>query len=155
MADNPLIGKAMLSVADYWQQLGVAVDPVVIPTQRASDREYQATFPAFMFRRQPNATLDLLNLHGSQTPLPSNNYVGRNYARYMNPEFDALIDMVFATVPRAERMQALRATMHHISDQLVRMGLFYDASSVLVTSRLQGVTVEAQGWNAHDWTLGG
>lgn len=32
-------------VGDYWRQVGVGHEPVVIPTQAASDRQYRATFP--------------------------------------------------------------------------------------------------------------
>ncbi len=39
--------QAMLAVADYWQQVGVAAEPVVIPRAQAQDAEYRATFPGF------------------------------------------------------------------------------------------------------------
>src|SRR5262249_31556486 len=39
--------KAMLSVADYWQRIGIGVETVPIPLQRQNDREYRATIPGF------------------------------------------------------------------------------------------------------------
>jgi peptide/nickel transport system substrate-binding protein len=37
--------KSMFPVADYWQRLGLAVEPLVVPVQRTNDREYRATRP--------------------------------------------------------------------------------------------------------------
>src|SRR5207245_1564920 len=44
--------KGMLSTVDYWKQIGIDPQPVVIPPQRIDDREYLATFPAFLLRQQ-------------------------------------------------------------------------------------------------------
>lgn len=78
------------------------------------------------------------------------------YMRYVNLEWDALLDRYYSTIPRPDRMQVLRQIVHHITDQLVMMGLTYEASSYLVTNRLQGYhgyTTETQAWNAYAWDL--
>jgi len=140
------------AVADEWSRFGVATEPFIVPTLRIQDREFSATFPSFFNIRQPNAASDVARLRGSQTALPENRFVGINYSRYMNPEFDAMIDRYLTTVPRPERIQALRAVMHHISDQLNVMGLFYDAEIVFISNRLRNITARETGlWTIQDW----
>lgn len=145
--------KTMLSVADYWQRLGVAVDPVVVPRARQRDNEYRANFPAFDLLRQPNDLASLERLHSTRARLPENSYVGTNYSRYMNPEFDSLIERFFTTIPRRERMEVLAQAVRHVTERLTLMGLFYDAQPTMVSNRLRNVTPEDTGWNAHEWVV--
>jgi ABC-type transport system substrate-binding protein len=153
--------KSMFAVADYWGRIGLGVSTVVIPQQRVSDYEYRATFPGFQLFNQPNDVRGLPNLHSSRTRLPETNYLtlgAGNHSRYMNPEFDALLDRYSATIPRAERVQVLGEIAYHIADELNLMGLFYNGGPELVSKRITGVTkMRASGsaidWNAHDWDV--
>jgi peptide/nickel transport system substrate-binding protein len=149
--------KAVFPVVSDWQRLGLAVDPVFPPPQRARDREYRATFPAFEINRNPNEPEGLRRYHSSNNSLPENNYSGQNRNRYFNAEFDASIDGFFSTIARPARMQYLGRVIHHMTDQLVVMGLFYDAQSGLVANRIQNVTGgggnATQTWNAHEWDV--
>ena len=123
--------KIALAGADYWQKVGVTVETVVLAEQRIRDREYIHNFPGFMTIRQPATPNDyLLRVYSSQAPTAANNYAGRNYPRYMNPEFDAMIDRFYQTIPEGERHQVLGQIVNHISDRLVIMPQFYDAEPV-------------------------
>lgn len=144
--------KAMFSVADYWQRLGVAVDPVVVPRARTSDREYIATFPGFQVNRQGSTVGFLTNRVSAAAPVAETGYVGGNYSRYLNPEFDAMIERFFVTVERSPRMQILGEIIHHLTDRVLTLGLFFDGTPALVGRRITGVTPRQQGWNAHTWT---
>src|SRR5439155_8486686 len=101
------MAKPSDAVASYWTDLGVPTTPVHIPPARVSDLEYLATFPGFITWIRTNDVDGLAPRHSVQTPLPSNNYrvsLGQaNHSRYMNPEFDALLDTYFRTVPTSER----------------------------------------------------
>lgn len=146
--------RVAVTTADYWQRLGVATQPIPIPPQRARDVEWRANFPAFEVAQQPiglesNA---LRRLHGSEASLPENNYRGNNRTRYMNPEFDALVDRYFATIPRAERVPLIREIVRHLSDQVIPMGLLYVAEPSMKAHRLEGV-VGGSPWNAHEWQV--
>jgi peptide/nickel transport system substrate-binding protein len=151
--------KTIFSLADYWQRVGVAAEPIVMAEQRVRDREYVQGFPAFLMYRQPNDPNGLLlRLYGAQTPLPENNFVGRNHPRYMNPEFDDLLDRFYTTLPRADRTRVLAQIINHTTERLTLMGLFYDVEPIAIARRLvnvaAGKTADATPvWNADQWDV--
>jgi peptide/nickel transport system substrate-binding protein len=151
--------KSMLSVADFWQRAGVGVDTMVLGAQRRTDRAYRATRPGFEVLRTPDGPKGLRRAHSSETPLPENNFTkSGNNARYMNPEFDALLDRYFATIPIPERTQVLGQIVNHSTDQVSVMGLFYGAEPTLISNRLlnagpRGAQDTTNAWNAHEWDL--
>lgn len=148
---DDLRNKVILAVADHWQRAGVAVEPVIMPRQRQRDLEYRATFPGFEMVRASGS--DLKELRIAAVPIPDNGYSGRNRSRYSNPELDALIERYFVTIAWKERMEVLQRIVHHITDQVVVMSLFYNTLPMMVGGRLQNVVVENIGWNAHEWDL--
>ncbi|MPZ15026.1 MAG: hypothetical protein GEU73_11485 [Chloroflexi bacterium] len=156
-ADNDIHRATIFPVADAWQRLGVGVEPNVIPIQRQRDREYRANSPAFEMLQQGNDLPSLATHHSREIPLPENDFTGRSKHRYRNAEFDSLIDRYFVTISRPERMQVLGQLMHHISDQLIIMGLFYLPSPTLMQNRLANVgpggNRATQAWNAHEWDV--
>jgi peptide/nickel transport system substrate-binding protein len=151
--------KTMFSIADYWQRAGIAVDPVVVPRQRATDREYRANFPAFEEVRQPNDVTPsaLTRMHGSEVSLPENSYRGSNRMRYHSAELDGLIDRFYVTIPKGERTQILGQIMHHMTDQVIPLGMFYNTQPTMIANRLQNVTPGGSGatpaWNSYAWDL--
>jgi peptide/nickel transport system substrate-binding protein len=146
--------KAIFAVADGWTRLGVATEPLVVSQARITDREYGATFPSFRMIRQPNEPIELTRMHSSSTPLPENRFVGTNYSRYRNPEWDALLDRFLSTIPFQERMQALRPVMRHLSDELNSMGMFYDADLLVKNNRLVNIDSNTRGgWQIQDWDI--
>lgn len=145
--------KSLFATANYWQRAGISVDQVLVPPQQAQGREYRATFPGFDVKRQPGDRRFLQRIHSSKTPLPENNFVGNNYNRYRNPEFDALIDRYFVTIPPVERSRILGQIVRHMTDQVLIFSLFFQTSPTMAASRIQGVTGPAQGWNAHQWDV--
>jgi peptide/nickel transport system substrate-binding protein len=155
-AETAIHLKTIFPVADYWQRIGIAAEPQVLPAQRAQDREYRANFPSFLVWRQPNDLASLRRHHSSQAPLPENNYVGTNNARYVNAEWDVLIDRLYTTIPHGERNQVLAQMVRHMTENLIVLGLFYDTEPSFIANRLKNVAPSrADGsnmaWNAHEW----
>ena len=151
--------KSLFPIADAWQRVGVAVDPVVTSRAKANDREYRATFPGFDMTRNPNYVERLLIFHSSQMRLPENNYVGSNYMNYKNTEWDGLIDTLFATIPSAERTRALGNLVHFMTDQLLVLGIIYMVDPYMIANRVvnmappRGNVRSPEAWNAHEWDL--
>ena len=146
--------KLLFVLADYWGRVGATLDPVIIPRQRAADREYRATSLSFDFRFNPP---EVTRYHSSQVPLPENNYRGNNSARYRNAELDALLDRYIVTIPKQERTQLLAQITQHMTEQLVVVPLFHDAEPVLINQRVLNAGAKKgdalQGWNVQEWDV--
>lgn len=151
--------KVMLATADYWQGVGVGVETVGVPPQQGRDREYQATRPGFELTNAPYNLRFIGNRHSSLTPLPANNFLGANRTRYINAEYDGLIEKYLTTISKPERLGLVRELARHTSDRVLVLGLFYDVDAVLIGDRIVGVTAPAidtqasQSWNAHEWDV--
>lgn len=144
--------KSTAAVADYWKQLGMDVDQHIVAPQRAQERPYRATFPAFELIRPSGAVTAFDSWHSSSIPTAATNWVGANRSRYTNPDLDALIDQYFITIPLEERNRILARVVHLFSDLELWMGLFYDPAVVLVGNRLRNV-VPGSLWNVNEWEL--
>ncbi len=154
--NDDLSQKAMFSIADAWKRIGVDTETFLVPRQ-LDEPEFAATFPALRIVRQPNDPASLEDFRGSQAPTPENRFRGRNRPRYLNAEFDALLDRYFATLSLDQRTQTLAEIERHISDRLIMMGLFYNTEPILIGNRLLNVTARGSGsthaWNAEEWNL--
>src|SRR5581483_1527254 len=157
---NDIHAKTAAPVADAWQRLGVAVDQDPLPIQRAQDREFRSQFPGFNITERANALdiADIWNFHSSRIPLPDNNYVTTGFAaRYSNPEVDAALEKYATTIPMSERMGALAQLVHHQTQNLSELPLFYGADPTMVSNRLMNVgprgALFTQAWNAEQWDL--
>jgi ABC-type transport system substrate-binding protein len=145
--------KAIYPIASYWERVGVSVDSLVVPQQLQNDRQYRAERPGFDLAVSPR---DLTRHHSAEVALPENSFRGANRARYVNAEFDALIDRYFTTIPWRERIDVLGQVVHHMTDQVTVMGVYFDIAPVMVANRLQGVKGRPGGtevWNIHEWDL--
>ncbi len=152
-----IIEKATMTVADYWQRSGIAAQPSFIPQQRYLDREYRNARPGFLLSGGSNDLDALYALHSANTPVPESNFVGNNGSRYMNPEYDALVDRFLATIPMQPRMQALAQAVRHVAEEIPIFGLYYRVQPTMITNRVVGVTarqlMSSEAWNARDWDL--
>lgn len=75
----------------------------------------------------------------------------------MNSEFDALLDDFQRAIPTADRVRLFGEIIHHMTDQLTVLPLFYDVNVSLISNRLQNVgaahAVGTEAWNAELWDL--
>lgn len=88
----------------------------------------------------------------------ANRFSGGNYPRYQNPEYDAIIDRYFMTIPMTDRIQVIGQAVHHLAENLVELGLFYAKQPYVMDKRLVNAGVPAdrtatEAWNSHAWEL--
>ena len=146
------------TAADYFKRVGIAAEAFLIPQAQRDDREFNANFPGVRFWRQGNDTDDIRRYHSSEASLAENRFSGSNRGRYMNPELDALVDRYMTTIPLDERNAVLGDVIHHMTDQVVIIGLWYNTEPVLIGKRLKNVMVRdiggtTEAWNAHMWDV--
>jgi peptide/nickel transport system substrate-binding protein len=155
--DNDANVKLIHPVVDYWQQIGVAPEAVLIAPQLQSNREYRATFPAFGLYRHPNDVAFLPNFTSARVATRENNWTGGD-SGYHNPEFDALYDAYSKTIPMKDRTELLGQLIYHMADQVVTLGLLYDNLAAFIGSRTANVVISQQygaqyTWSAYLWEL--
>jgi peptide/nickel transport system substrate-binding protein len=149
--------KYLYTIGDYWKQIGVTQESVVISRQigPAAAREYRATRGGFELTRYPTNLDQFLS---SEAPLPANGFSGNNRSRYMNAELDGLIERYYATVPMAQRNQLLASIVQHMTNNLTLLGIHHATQVDLLTNRLSNVLpVNSEDgrltWNVQEWDL--
>lgn len=152
--------KTSAAVANDWRMLGVAVDEILIPIQRAQDREYRAQFPGFEIAASLGGldSRTIRRFHSSSTPLAENGYrVSGNNARYQSAELDGLVDRYLTTIPLDDRRQLLAGIVRHQAENLPLLPLFYEVTPTMVARRIVNVTARGdnftEAWNAQEWDL--
>ena len=145
--------KLLFGVAEEWKGAGLGAETVIIPRQRAEDREYRATRPGFELTRQPNDLSEgaLRRFMSREAALPENDYRAQNRTRYMSAELDALIDSYLTTIPRAQRLDITRQMVRHVSENLPVMGITYNVEGTLISNRLTNVNAAVSTRNGHEW----
>ena len=148
----------LFTAADNFRQVGIAAEPFIIPQAQRNDREFNATFPGVRLWRQNNDVLSVDRLHSREATLPQNRFTGSNRSRYMNAEFDEMIDRYMLTISERERIPILGQIVRHITENVTLLDLWYNAETIMVSNRLQNVvnkkTSQAnQAWNVHQWDL--
>jgi peptide/nickel transport system substrate-binding protein len=151
-AQRDIHHKTLFPLVDYWRQIGVAAEPSALSAERARDAQEQATFPSFLVLRQPNGVERMVAMHSTQARTAERNYQGTNNGRYLNAELDSLIDRFQTTIPMPERMQVAGQLVHHLTDQLPILSLFYDALPIFINGHLLNVHPHSNlAWNVHEW----
>lgn len=135
---NPQDTALGLSVIDYWKQVGTM--PTVDTEVRRGDAQWAAEYPAFMIRRYNVQVSRLNEMHSQEARTSANSFTGANLQRYSNPDLDRLIERYLVTIPTSERYRLAADIVRHLSDQVVFIGVGYNARIALVSNRLQNYT---------------
>jgi ABC-type transport system substrate-binding protein len=152
--------KAAATIANYFQRIGVEATTLRPSPAQFADQQWVSTLPAYSTFGGVNDVASMRFMHSSYARLPSNNFrvpgAGNRY-RYMNPEFDALLDTYFRTVPTAERIQLLGQVIRHQAEVVAPLGLYYNPRPGGVANRMINVGDEWPAvyivWNAHEWDV--
>jgi peptide/nickel transport system substrate-binding protein len=149
--------KVLFSVKNYWERIGVGVEPYQISEAQNQDRGYKANRPGFQFSGGPNGLDALATLVSWEAPLPDTRYVGINTARYTSADYDALYLRYVTTIEPPERTRALARILEHVTINLPILPLYYRTEARLIANRIVNVaprTLESTpAWNVHDWDV--
>jgi hypothetical protein len=86
-------------------------------------------------------------------PTAENNYRGVNRSRYRNADLDSLIDRYSQTIPERERNEVLAQAIHHMTQNIVVIGVYAIVDPTMLSNRLVGVDLGNPTWNAHEWDV--
>lgn len=145
-----------LIIADQWKVSGVRTELESSRKCTRGDRECTTAFSSFYVSRLNYQLARLRELRTSERPTPENNFIGQNRPRYSDPALDTLIDRFLIAVPLSERIPLAGQIIHQLSDQVVFMGLVYNAETALVNNKVRNVygrTQPADIYHAHLWEL--
>lgn len=142
--------KMLFTIADEWKRTGIDAEPVIIPRQRANDREYRVTRPAVEMANQPSELRGLIRFHSRELPTPENSFRGDNRSRYISPVLDGLIDQFTITVPFPDRIRVLGQIVRHMTENLVVLDLHYSGEVGASAKRLRNIPV-GDPWNSQEW----
>jgi peptide/nickel transport system substrate-binding protein len=148
--------KAVQSVADYWQRLGLGVETVFVPRQQ-TDREYLATFPGFQMGRNTADETAFENFTSGRAPSAANNWTG-GQTGFRDPEYDAVFARYSRTIPLVDRLTLLGRLNYQLAEPAIAMGMYYDNLVAIIGNRLENVLVpesysERFVWSAYRWDL--
>lgn len=152
--------KAAASIADYWRRVGIDATTLRPTPQQFADQQWVSLLPAYSTFGGVNDVASMRFMGSDSVRLPSNNFrvpgAGNRY-RYMNAEFDALLETYFHTVPMPERIQVLGQILRHQADAVAPLGLYYNPRPGAAANRLLNVGDEWPAvyvvWNAHEWDV--
>jgi peptide/nickel transport system substrate-binding protein len=149
--------KTTLTSEADWRAFGINTSLLMLPGTGV-DARTQATWPAVRTAGIAGGLVaGLFNYFSvSRVRLPENNFVGGGGPRYINPELDGLINRIMATIPRSEREALINQAVHHMTENAITIGAFYQPYNAAVNNRMVGVTTSstfAHGWDAHVWDM--
>ena len=146
--------KSSYAVQSYWRQAGIGSEVAEIPPQRTNEREYRSSFPGVELIR-PGAQVDsFTSIRSNNIPTAASNWAGGNRQRFASPELDAIIERYLTTIPTTQRMEALKDAVRFTSDQLLWLGVIFDAPVRFTANRLKNVPAGV-GWQSHEWEVVG
>jgi len=155
-ATNTIRTTAATVVVDYWKRAGLNGRQFGIP--QGSDREFQASFPGFdVSGGDPGGYRTITS---AEIPRPENRFAGPNSGSYANPEFDALVFRLNATLQRAERDDITVATERLFTMDVAKPTLIYDVKPAAGLSQVGGIRGYSGGansrsylFNSEEWTV--
>ncbi len=152
------LSSAALTTVDQWQRVGIGAEAFVVPTQQQADNATRSMFPGFDTTRSAGGLRGFQSFHSSQVRTPENRFTGSNFPGYANPQYDALLERYLTAIPKEERMRVAGEIVHHITDQLLAMPLYYSVTSTMISNRLKNVPAyvpndAAVTWNAASWDV--
>lgn len=148
----------VFTIAENLKRVGVAAEPYLIPQAQRDDRAFNAQFPGVRLWQGSNSLYEVDRMHSREAAVQENRFSGGNRSRYVNSEYDSLIDAYMVTVPVAERTQVLARIVRHMTENLNVMGLWFNTEPAAVGKRLQNFTNKKTtgaytAWNAHEWAI--
>jgi len=147
--------RMQLIVSDTWKQLGIDVQPNVLPQAQVQDNEARAKFSGLA---TPGSALGLerdqaMRFHSNQIGTAANRWRGANQG-WVSPDYDRLFDRYDVTLDRAGQIDQVVQMMKLLSEEVPVFPVYYNIYVIALASGISGPTVATAStiyWNLQDW----
>ncbi|HLK15782.1 MAG TPA: ABC transporter substrate-binding protein, partial [Fimbriimonadaceae bacterium] len=130
------------AIADYWRQVGLAVDEFIIPATFTRNEEYRASFPGW----ETTANADDTILSRLEPPSgPATHWAGTNRAGWDDPVGRTLIAAYRQALTPQAQVQASKALSDYVVSQLPFMPFVYQADHTGVRKGVKALDDAAGG----------
>ncbi|MGB3312078.1 MAG: peptide ABC transporter substrate-binding protein [Nodosilinea sp.] len=161
---NPVRQKTQEIVKQSLEQLGIGVELKNIdasvyfsgdPASRETLERFSADLQMFTTgNTNPDPGSYLQTYTCNEIAQKANNWSGSNYARYCNPEFDALWQQAATTLDPEDRADLFIQMNDLLIDEAAVMPIVHRADASGVSDRLEGISLtpwDLTTWNLADW----
>lgn len=161
---NPVRQKTQEIVKQSLEQIGIGVELKSIdasvyfsgdPASRETLERFSADLQMFATgNTNPDPGAYLQTYTCSEIAKKANNWSKSNYARYCNPEFDALWQQAATTLDPDERAELFIQMNDLLIDEAAVMPIVHRADASGVSNRLEGINLtpwDLSTWNIADW----
>jgi peptide/nickel transport system substrate-binding protein len=157
---TPLNTRQALAVMDQWKQGGVDSELTNIPNNVANRSELKAATVG-IYMGNETVTADVLQAFtSSQMATPQNNWAGRNFTAYVNPDYDALYARFLSELDLTRRQSVQVDLLSWAGREQFVLPLFYTAATG-ITSFRRGIrgpgpvlpVLKVGTWNIHEWEM--
>ncbi|MEA2638741.1 MAG: peptide/nickel transport system substrate-binding protein [Chloroflexota bacterium] len=124
--------KAGAIFAQYWRNLGIAVDEVQVPPELATNGEYNATFPSFDGSSSNSREGFFMRLLSSRRPTPQNRFAGDNRGHFSNPQLDEAFGALTRTPSAEQQLPVLRQLGEILATELPVLPGYFTVSTAAV-----------------------
>jgi peptide/nickel transport system substrate-binding protein len=144
-------------LAGGWRQAGFDVQEMVVPTAQWQDTQVKSTNPGLILSPSSSGA-DALNSMGSaNVPRAENQWRGRAWDGYANPELDRLIAAFGTALDPADRTRVVVEFVKLYSSEVPAITLFFPIFPWVFASDVTGPRVRPSdsniAWNVHTWEL--
>lgn len=143
----------------YWKQIGVDLkirnyEPATLFGEILENMKFDIITFAWVSPPDPD---EYTLYHSKQIPSDANGHTGQNYASYVNPEVDKLLEAGQKTVDQAQRKKIYQRIQEIVHEDLPMMYVYYYVQPYAFPKNLEnyrpsGTTVGTT-WNIYEWKL--
>ncbi|MDJ0597749.1 MAG: peptide ABC transporter substrate-binding protein [Crocosphaera sp.] len=163
---NPLRQKTQEIVKQGLQTIGIGVELKSIdasiffsgdPSNNDTVEHFYADLEMFTTGNySPDPTNYMEGYKCDEIPQKANNWVGNNYSRYCNPEYDQLWEAVTTELDPKKRQELFIKMNDIVVNDIVIIPLVHRADVTAISNRLQGFELtpwDRNTWNIKDWNF--
>lgn len=148
--------RMQLVVSDTWKQLGIDVQPDVLPQALVADQDARARSNVGMATSGSSLGTEsgqVSGFHSTRCNLRTalSGKCGNGWA---SPEYDRLLEAYDTTLDRSQQIGQVVAVMKLLSEELPSLPVYYNIYVIGLASGVQGPTVGTASthyWNLQDW----